>query len=60
VEVTVAALTFAERQAVLVCVSDISERTQAEAALPESEKRFRTFVEAMPVGVVLLGPRASS
>jgi PAS domain S-box-containing protein len=39
----------------LFCIAhDISERKQAEQKLQESERRLRTTLECMPVGVVLL------
>ncbi len=42
--------------AVLASGEDITERKQAEAALQESEQRFRTLFEHSPDAIVLLDP----
>ncbi len=42
------------RRFVLAIIRDITERTQAEEALKESEERFRTAFENAPIGVALV------
>lgn len=40
---------------VVAVYTDITDRVQAEAALKESEEKFRTLVEKSPLGIALIG-----
>jgi diguanylate cyclase (GGDEF)-like protein/PAS domain S-box-containing protein len=46
-------LDFAGRRAALVQAQDVTERRQAEAALRESEERYRRLVEMSPEGIAI-------
>lgn len=48
VEITSHTLDFGERQAEVVLAHDVTERLRAEAALRESEDRYRSLVEESP------------
>ena len=57
-QLSAAQIRLAGEPAVLGMVQDITARKRAEKLLRASEEKFRTLVENMEVGVVLLGPRA--
>jgi PAS domain S-box-containing protein len=57
VELNAGVITFQNRPADLVFVRDITERKRAEAAMRESEERFRRVFAGAPIGIVLTDVR---
>jgi PAS domain S-box-containing protein len=53
VMITAHAVNWEGRQGELVMATDVTEQRRAEAALKESEERFRTMATAAPVGIFL-------
>lgn len=54
VEINSHVIDFSGRRAVLVLANDVTVRRQAEAALRESEAKYRTLIESADVGIVLI------
>ena len=57
VEIASDRLTFAGQNAVLVVVRDITEQKQAEKALQETERRYRSMVEDAVIGIFQSTPQ---
>ncbi len=53
VEVRLAALAVDNQKLIMALASDITERQRIEAALMESETRYRNFAERLPLGIVI-------
>ncbi len=56
VEVTVTSAFFTGQQAYICICRDITDHKQAQKALQESEKKYRTLLENLPVGVYRVTP----
>ncbi|MBU1775593.1 MAG: PAS domain S-box protein, partial [Gammaproteobacteria bacterium] len=53
IEVRLVSLTLDNEKVIMALASDITERRRFEAALQESEARYRNFAEQLPLGVVV-------
>jgi PAS domain S-box-containing protein len=53
VEVAISLIQFGKQPAFLCTARDITKRRQAEVALRQSEERFRTLIDAAPLGITL-------
>ncbi len=59
VEMSTAKLDFEGAPALVTVVRDVSERTTLEAAVEESESRYRTLYESSPIAYFTLSPRGT-
>lgn len=54
VEVRLSSIVLGEQKMIMALATDISERIRFEAALQQSEERYRTFAEKLPLGITVL------